>query len=255
MPVYGRFLIDGTPRHAEVENETAYLIDDLFGARRRTGGHSPLAKLQLMAPVAPAKLFSIGLNYLDHVREFESAVPAVPLTWLKATSSIIAHNETVEIVFPDHRTDYEGELAVVIGKRCKGVTESDALDYVLGYTTAQDISDRDVQHSESQWTRAKSFDTYGPLGPYLYTDLDPTNLKIETRVNGETRQSNNTRHMIFSVAHIVSFLSEGITLEAGDCILTGTPEGIGALHDGDTIETRIGEMQPLITPVRHRNTT
>jgi 2-keto-4-pentenoate hydratase/2-oxohepta-3-ene-1,7-dioic acid hydratase in catechol pathway len=140
----------------------------------------------------------------------------------------------------------------VIGRRCKGATEENALDFVLGYTVGQDISDRHVQRSESQWARAKSFDTYAPLGPYIYTGLDPTNLDIETRLNGEVRQASNTGQMIFPVAKLIAFLSEAITLEPGDCIMTGTPEGIGSVTDGDVIETRIGDMEPLVTPVTIR---
>ncbi|HEX8235893.1 MAG TPA: fumarylacetoacetate hydrolase family protein [Abditibacteriaceae bacterium] len=252
MPVYGRFLIEGTPRHAEIQDGKAYLIDDLFGARRRTGGYSPLDKLQILAPVAPAKLFAIGLNYHDHALESGKPVPDVPLMWFKSTHAIIAQHEAVEIAYPEHRTDYEGELTVIIGKRCKGATEENALGYVLGYTNGQDISDRDVQRSESQWARAKSFDTYAPLGPFIYTDLDPTNLTVETRLNGEVRQRGNTSQMIFPVAKLIAFLSEAITLEPGDCIMTGTPEGIGPLRDGDVIETRIGSMEPLLTPVTIR---
>lgn len=252
MPVYGRFLIEGTPRHAEIQDGKAYLIDDLFGARRRTGGYSPLDKLQILAPVAPAKLFAIGLNYHDHAIESGKPVPDVPLMWFKSTNAIIAQGEAVEIAYPEHRTDYEGELTVVIGKRCKGATEENALDFVLGYTNGQDISDRNVQRSESQWARAKSFDTYAPLGPFIYTDLDPADVTIETRLNDEVRQQSNTSQMIFPVAKLIAFLSEAITLEPGDCIMTGTPEGIGALRDGDVIQTRIGSMEPLVTPVTIR---
>lgn len=250
MPVYGRFLIDGTPRHAEIAGDVAYLIDDLFGARRRTGGYSPLARLQIMAPVVPAKLFAIGLNYVDHALESGKAVPDVPLMWFKATSAIIAHGETIEIAYPEHRTDYEGELVIVVGRQCKAVSEADAMNCVLGFTTGQDISDRDVQRSESQWARAKSFDTYAPLGPFIHTDLEASSLSIETRVNGELRQQSDTSKMVFSVSRLIAFLSESITLQPGDCIMTGTPHGIGPLHDGDTLETRIGPMQPLVVSVR-----
>ena len=254
MPVYGRFLIDGAPRHAEIVGDVAYLIDDLFGARRRTGGYSPLARLRVMAPVAPPKLFAIGLNYVDHAAESGKPVPDVPLMWFKATSAIIAHGETIEIAYPDHRTDYEGELVIVIGRACKAVNEADALDYVLGYTIGQDISDRDVQRGESQWARAKSFDTYAPLGPFIHTDLDASNLSIETRLNGEIRQQSETAKMVFSVARLIAFLSESITLQPGDCIMTGTPHGIGPLRDGDTLETRIGAMQPLVVSVANSQT-
>ncbi|HEY0075804.1 MAG TPA: fumarylacetoacetate hydrolase family protein [Abditibacteriaceae bacterium] len=249
MPVYGRFLIDGQPRHAEVEGDTVYFVDDLFNGAARTGESAPLEGLKVLAPVEPKKLFAIGLNYVDHAKESGKPVPDVPLMWFKAPTAVIAHNETVEIAFPEHNTDYEAELTIVIGKKCKGASEENALDYVLGYTIGQDISDRHIQHSESQWARAKSFDTYAPLGPFIHTGLDSTNLPVETRVNGEVRQSSNTNQLVFGVAKLVAFLSEAITLEPGDCIMTGTPFGVGPLKAGDVIETRIGPMGPLVNPV------
>ena len=252
MATYGRFLADGKPQHAEIDGATAYFIDDLFGAAQRTGQSAPVSDLKILAPVAPSKLFAIGLNYVDHAKESGKPLPEVPLMWFKAPSAIIAHGEAVEVMHPNHRTDYEAELTIVIGKRCKGVSEAEALDYIFGYTTGQDISDRDVQNSESQWARAKSFDTYAPLGPFIYTGLDASDLPIQTRLNGEIKQNSTTQQLIFSVAKLVAFLSEGITLEPGDCIMTGTPEGVGPIKAGDTIETRIGTMEPLITPVRGR---
>lgn len=251
MPIYGRFLVDGQPRHGEVNGETVYFVDDLFGEARKTGATAPLGSLQILAPVQPPKLFAIGLNYVDHAKESGKPLPDVPLMWFKATTAVIAHGDSVEIAFPEHRTDYEGELTIVIGQRCKGVQEDSALQYVFGYTIGQDISDRDVQNSESQWARAKSFDTYAPLGPFIHTDLDPSNLPVETRLNGEIRQSSSTNQLVFNVAKLVAFLSEAITLEPGDCILTGTPFGIGPLKHGDVIETRIGPMGPLINPVKN----
>ncbi|HVF10869.1 MAG TPA: fumarylacetoacetate hydrolase family protein [Abditibacteriaceae bacterium] len=253
MPIYGRFLVNGAARHAEIEGDTAYFIDDLFGGARRDGASAPVADLKVLAPVAPSKLLAIGLNYEDHAKESGKPVPDVPLMWLKAPSAIIAHGEAVQVAYPEHQTDYEGELTIVIGRRCKGATVDNALDYVLGYTAGQDISDRTVQFSESQWARAKSFDTYAPLGPYIYTDLDPSNLPIETLLNGEVKQRSNTNQLAFNVAHLVAFLSESITLEPGDCIMTGTPFGVGPIQAGDVIETRIGSMQPLINPVRSLN--
>jgi 2-keto-4-pentenoate hydratase/2-oxohepta-3-ene-1,7-dioic acid hydratase in catechol pathway len=166
---------------------------------------------------------------------------------------VVAHNEAVEVAYPAHRTDYESEMVIVIGKRGKGISEAEAGEYILGYTCGQDISDRDIQWSESQWARAKSFDTYTPLGRYIYTDVDPNNLPIETYVNGEVRQSSNTEQLIFKPHFLVAFLSEAITLEPGDIIMTGTPFGIAPLADGDVIETRIGDMEILINPVKFLN--
>jgi 2-keto-4-pentenoate hydratase/2-oxohepta-3-ene-1,7-dioic acid hydratase in catechol pathway len=188
---------------------------------------------------------------VDHAKESGKPLPDVPLMWFKAPTAVIAHEETVELAFPEHRTDYEAELTVVIGKRCKGVNEDEALNHVFGYTIGQDISDRNVQNSESQWARAKSFDTYAPLGPFIHTGLDPRNLPVETRVNGIVKQNSNTDQLIFGVAKLVAFLSEAITLEPGDCIMTGTPFGVGGLKEGDVIETRIGPMGPLVNPVKN----
>jgi 2-keto-4-pentenoate hydratase/2-oxohepta-3-ene-1,7-dioic acid hydratase in catechol pathway len=253
MPNYGRFEYHGAPRHAEITNDTAYFLDDLFGSRTRTGESAPVADLKVLAPVAPPKVFAVGLNYADHARESNLDVPERPLMWFKAPSSVVAHNEAVEVAYPAHRTDYESEMVIVIGKRGKGISEAEAGKYILGYTCGQDISDRDVQWSESQWARAKSFDTYTPLGKYIYTDVDPNNLPIETYVNGEVRQSSNTEQLIFKPQYLVAFLSEAITLEPGDIIMTGTPFGIAPLADGDVIETRIGDMEILINPVKFLN--
>lgn len=252
MPVYGRLLYDGTPRHAEIDlpNNRAHFLDDFFGTRIKTGEAANLSELKILAPVAPPKLFAIGLNYADHAAESGQAVPKEPLMWFKAPTAVIADGETVVIARPDHRTDYEAELVIVIGKGGKSIKEENAGEHVLGYTNGQDISDRVVQRSESQWARAKSFDTYAPLGPFIYTDIDPDHLPVETRVNGEARQSSNTDQMIFKPHFLVAFLSTHITLQAGDCIMTGTPFGIAPLKDGDIIETRIGEMRPLTNPVR-----
>ena len=257
MPVFGRFEWNGAPRYAEIEGDTAFFIDspfDWMNEKRvlRNGESAPLSGLKVLSPVAVPKLFAIGLNYREHAKESGKDVPDVPLMWFKSTAAIIAQNETIEIAYPENRTDYEAELTVVIGRTCRGVNEENALDYVLGYTNGQDISDRNIQKSESQWARAKSFDTYAPLGPFIHTDLEPQNVSVQTLVNGETRQDGNTSDMIFSVRTLISFLSEGITLQPGDCIMTGTPVGIGPLKEGDVVETRIGGMEPLINPVRNR---
>ncbi|MBV9867549.1 MAG: fumarylacetoacetate hydrolase family protein [Abitibacteriaceae bacterium] len=253
MPVYGRFLINNLSQYAEIEGDTAHFIGNLFESPQRTGQSAPVADLKILSPVAPSKLFAIGLNYVDHAKESGKPVPEVPLMWFKAPSAIIAQGEAVEVAYPEHRTDYEGELTIVIGKRCKGASEANATSYIFGYTIGQDISDRDIQNSESQWARAKSFDTYAPLGPFIYTDIDPADLPVETRLNGEVRQQSSTKQLVFSPAQLIAFLSESITLEPGDCIMTGTPFGVGPVKAGDTIETRIGSMQPLITPVRGRS--
>lgn len=253
MPIYGCFLVEGAPRHALIEGETAHFVEDLFGTATPDGFSAPLENLHILPPVMPRKLFAIGLNYADHAKESGQDVPQEPLMWFKAPSAIIAHRETVEIVYPHHRTDYEAELVIVIGKTAKQVKREDAPNSIFGYTLGQDISDRVVQRGESQWARAKSMDTYAPLGPFIYTDLDTSNLPIQCLINGEIKQNSNTNQMVFSPAQLVEFLSESITLEPGDCIMTGTPFGIGPLANGDEIETRIGEMKPLINFVKVRS--
>ncbi len=249
MPIYGQFQHNGAPAHAEIEGETAFFIDNLFSDPRRTGESMPIANAEMLPPVFPSKLIAIGLNYADHAAEHGNEVPPQPLMWLKAPSSLLSHGGTIEIAFPDHRTDHEGELAVVIGKRGKKIAEADALAHVLGYTPAQDVSDRVIQRGESQWARAKSLDTYTPLGPYIYTEADSANLSVQCLVNGEVRQDGHTRDLMFSIPRIIAFVSQAITLEAGDVILTGTPAGVSALQDGDRVETRIGEFEPLVNSV------
>lgn len=261
MPIYGRFQTEGQPRFAEIElaapsqfeGATAHFLSgDLFANPTRSGESARVEDLEILPPLAPSKLFAIGLNYADHAREHGNVVPPLPLMWFKAPSSLLAHGKALEVAFPDHRTDFEAELALVIGKRCKSVSEDEALGYIWGITNAQDISDRTIQRSESQWARAKSLDTYTPLGPFISTDFDLSQLRVQTLLNGALRQNGNTRDLMFSPARIISFLSEAITLEAGDVILTGTPEGVGALSDGDELETRVGDLVPLRNPVRFR---
>lgn len=255
MSIYGRFLYNGAPREAKIETssgeEIAHFIENIFENPTPTGESARVADLTILPPVAPSKLFAIGLNYAAHAAEHGNAVPKEPLMWFKAPSALLAHGGEIEIAFPDHKTDFEAELALIIGKRGKAIAESEAHEYIFGVTCAQDISDRVIQRGESQWARAKSFDTYAPLGPYIYQGLDLENLTIETILNGETRQSGHTNQMIFSPAHLVSFVSQHITLEAGDVILTGTPEGVGALKGGDHLETRISGMKSLVNVIRN----
>ena len=254
MSVYGQFIWKGAARHARIEGlggeEIAHFIENLWDNPAPTGESAPVAQLTILPPVAPKKLFAIGLNYAKHAAEHGNEVPKEPLMWFKAPSALLAHGAMIELAFPGHRTDYEAELALIIGKTGKAIAESDAHDHIFGVTCAQDISDRVIQRGESQWARAKSFDTYAPLGPYIYRDLDLGNLTIQTVLNGETKQDGHTRDMIFSPARIVSFVSQHITLEVGDVILTGTPEGIGALKSGDRLETRISGLKSLVNGVK-----
>jgi 2-keto-4-pentenoate hydratase/2-oxohepta-3-ene-1,7-dioic acid hydratase in catechol pathway len=204
-----------------------------------------LANLQIALPVAPSKLIAVGLNYADHIAEMKRTSLSAPLIWFKAPSSLLLHNGVIEIAFPEHQTDFEAELALVIGKTAKNVSAERALDFVLGYTIALDISDRDLQKSEKQFGRCKSFDTYTPIGPFVYADADVTDVSLELWQNGELRQSTRTSRMIYSVAQLVSFASQSLTLLPGDVILSGTPAGVGPIRAGDQLEAAIDNWPRL----------
>jgi 2-keto-4-pentenoate hydratase/2-oxohepta-3-ene-1,7-dioic acid hydratase in catechol pathway len=187
----------------------------------------------------------VGLNYADHIAEMKRTPLGTPLIWFKAPTSLLPHEGTIEIAFPEHKTDFEVELAIVIGAPTKNVALEQALDHVFGYTIGEDISDRDLQSSEKQFARAKSFDTYSPIGPFVYTGVDVGDLAITLRQNGEVRQQARTSQMIYPVAEIVWFASQGLTLLPGDVIMSGTPSGVGPIKEGDELEARIGEWPPL----------
>src|SRR5213595_216862 len=218
-----------------------------------TGEVWKLASLQIDLPVAPSKLIAVGLNYADHIAEMKRTELGTPLVWFKAPSSLLPHNGAIEIAFPEHQTDFEAELAVVIGKTAKNLAVERALDFVFGYTIGLDISDRDLQKSEKQFGRCKSFDTYTPIGPFVYADVDVHDLPLELRQNGDMRQKARTSQMIYSVAEIVSFASQSLTLLPGDVILTGTPSGVGPIRAGDKLEARIGDWSTLRNPVINAN--
>ena len=210
-----------------------------------TGQVMPLANVSVDVPVAPSKLIAVGLNYSDHIAEMKRTPLGTPLIWFKAPSSLLPHGGTIEIAFPEHRTDFEVELAIVIGARTRNASVQDAPNRVFGYTVGLDISDRDLQKHEKQFGRCKSFDTYTPIGPFVYCDVDVSDLLIELHQNGAARQRARTSQMIYSVAQIVSFASESMTLNSGDVILTGTPSGVGSIHAGDQLEAQIDDWPPL----------
>ena len=210
-----------------------------------TGEVVKLANVDVDLPVAPSKLIAVGLNYADHIAEMKRTPLGTPLIWLKAPSSLLRHEGTIEIAFPEHQTDFEVELAIVIGAQAKNVSVDGALDFVFGYTIGLDISDRDLQKSEKQFARCKSFDTYTPVGPFVYQDVDLADVSIELKQNGQRRQKARTGQMIYSPAQIVSFASAGMTLLPGDLILTGTPSGVGPIREGDQLEARIADWPVL----------
>jgi 2-keto-4-pentenoate hydratase/2-oxohepta-3-ene-1,7-dioic acid hydratase in catechol pathway len=251
MAAIGRFQKGDDLFYAKlVDGELFRLQGDVFGAASFEKTPTPRKGLRTLVPVAPSKVIAVGLNYADHAREQNKPLPKEPLIWIKATTSLLPDGGKIEIPHPTHRTDFEAELAIIIGRKIRNVTAASAARYVLGYTAAQDISDRTIQNSESQWCRAKSFDTFTPLGPYLETKLDPNDVTIQLFQNGQLRQNSHTRQMIFSCADIVSFVSAQMTLLPGDVILTGTPAGVGPIRTGDRLEVRISGLAPLINTVR-----
>ena len=206
-----------------------------------------LSDVKLLPPCLPTKIVAVGLNYKAHAQEFKQPVlPKEPLLFLKPSTAVIGPEDT--IIVPkgsDGRVDYECELAVVIGKTAKNVPESDAKNFIFGYTCANDVTERVYQKEDGQWTRAKGFDTFAPLGPMIVTDIEPDDLKIETYVNGQLKQSSNTNSMIFGVPKLVSFISQVMTLLPGDVIFTGTPGGIGRIKPGDEVEVKIEKIGTL----------
>lgn len=210
-----------------------------------------LSDVRLLAPVAPSKIVCVGRNYREHAAELGNAMPEEPLLFMKPPSALAASGDFIELPPSSQRVEHEGELAVVIGRRARRLGEADdALSYVLGYTCLNDVTARDLQRKDVQFTRAKSFDTFCPVGPHVATGLDPLDLKVETRVNGETRQSGRTAQMAFPVAHLVRYISHCMTLEPGDLIATGTPAGVGPLTDGDAVEVEVEGVGVLSNPVR-----
>lgn len=215
------------------------------------GQSIPLAAVRLLAPASPSKIVCVGRNYRDHAAELGNAMPDEPLLFLKPPSSIIAHEESIELPPVSSRVEHEGELGVVIGRRARRLGAHDApLDYVLGYTCVNDVTARDIQRKDVQFTRGKSFDTFCPFGPFVVSDLDPTNLRVETRVNDEVRQDGRTSAMAFPVEMLIRYVSNVMTLEPGDLIATGTPAGVGPLLEGDVVEVEIESVGVLRNQVR-----
>ncbi|MBW6469815.1 MAG: fumarylacetoacetate hydrolase family protein [Methanosarcinaceae archaeon] len=200
-----------------------------------------LSELEVLTPTNPSKIICAGLNYHDHAREFNMQIPDEPLIFMKPPSAAIGHGG--KIIYPkaSQQVDYEAELAVVIGKRCRNITADRAYDVIAGYTCFNDVTARDFQRKDGQWTRAKCFDTFAPFGPYIVSseEFNPENAPIKSRVNGELRQDSNTSNLIFDIPTLIEFISAIMTLELGDIIATGTPAGVGELHRGDVVEVEI----------------
>lgn len=239
----------GVPRHVVVEAGGGRLVEgDLFGAWT-PGAAIDLVAHPRLAPLAPGKVIGIGRNYRDHAAERAKPVPTFPLVFLKATSAVIGPGAPIVLPPAIGRVDYESELAVVIGRRATRVTRADAWHHVFGATCVNDVTARGLQDSGAQFSHAKGYDSFAPLGPAIVTGLDLAALDVEGVVNGETRQSSNTRELIFPIDELIAFVSAIMTLEPGDVIMTGTPAGVGPLAAGDTVTVRIPGIGELCNPV------
>lgn len=203
------------------------------------GSAYSLDEVKLLAPCSPSKIVALGLNYRRHAEETKMDLPSVPLIFLKPATAVIGPGDEIVLPRGSGRVDYEGELGVVIGRKAKDVPGDRVKDYILGYTCVNDVTERHIQKADGQWTRAKGYDTFAPIGPWIETNVDPNDLKLETRLNGEIRQSSRTSDLIFGVAAVVSFISNVMTLLPGDVIATGTPSGIGRMNPGDVVEVSI----------------
>ena len=251
MAAIGRFQKGDDIFHAKVVDGELYrLKGDVFGSPSYARKPMPRKGVKTLTPVLPSKIIAVGLNYADHARESGKPLPTEPLFWLKAPTSLIPDGAKIEVPFPNHRTDFEAEMVIVIGRRGRNGTPAAAARYIFGYTAAEDVSDRTIQNAESQWARCKSFDTFTPLGPYVETKIDPHDLTIQLFQNGQLRQNSNTSQLIFNVYELVSFISTNMTLLPGDIILTGTPSGVGPIASGDRLEVRIQGLSPLVNTVK-----
>ena len=240
---YVMFMADDEEiRSGIISGETIEETENIFdneGEIIKTGNTFELRSVILLCPTYPTKALCVGLNYKDHIEEMKLVTPTSPVIFMKPSTAAL--DPEGEIIRPEmsSRVDYEAELAVVIKKECRNVSEAEAKDYILGHTCANDVTARDLQDKNGQWTVCKGFDTFMPLGPYISDEVDPTNLKIESRLNGKVMQKSNTKNLLFTCDYLVSYLSKVMTLLPGDVILTGTPSGIHGMEAGDVIEIEI----------------
>ena len=252
MTTFARFEIDGAVLHGIVEG---HAIKEISGSPlndySETGNFHNLQDVKLLPPVSPRKIVAIGLNYRSHLGDKPG--PAAPEPFLKSSTTVVGQGDNIVIpkvaIEEGVKIQPEAELALVIGKDCKGATQENALDYVFAYTCGNDVSARDWQANDLQWARAKSSDTFGPIGPWMTTDLDPTNIQVICRVNGEEKQNQNTSDLLHPVTRIIEYVSSVITLQVGDVIMTGTPGTPGDIHPGDVVEVELSGVGVLTNPV------
>lgn len=231
------------------EEQVCQLEGDPFGEFQRTDHRYPWREVKLLAPCQPSKVVAVGLNYRDHAQESGMQVPDEPVLFMKPATAVIGPEDPIIIPRGSTHVDYEAEFAIVIKSKIRNVSEQDALSNILGYTCCNDVSERTFQKKDGQWTRAKSFDTFCPLGPVIASDIDPHNLSIALYLNGERKQYSNTNQLVFGAEALVSFVSGVMTLLPGDVITTGTPAGVGPIKPGDVVEVEVEGIGVLRNPV------
>ncbi|WP_321429009.1 fumarylacetoacetate hydrolase family protein [uncultured Methanolobus sp.] len=242
--MFGRFRYNNNTFYGEVHDGKVASVEGSFM-------ECELSDLEILPPSTPSKVVCVGLNYHDHAKELGLSVPDEPILFIKPPSSVIGQHGKIMCPKTSKRVDYEAELAIVIGKRCKNITYGRAYDVIAGFTCFNDVTARDLQQKDGQWTRSKSFDTFAPVGPFVVPveDFNPEDASIVTRVNGEVMQDSNISNLIFDIPYLLEFISGIMTLEVGDIIATGTPPGVGELHPGDVVEVEIEGIGTLVNEV------
>jgi 2-keto-4-pentenoate hydratase/2-oxohepta-3-ene-1,7-dioic acid hydratase in catechol pathway len=237
------------------ENKVGPILGDIFHDYRRMEASLELDQITLLKPVIPTKIICVGRNYIDHAREEGVEVPEIPLLFLKPPSAVIYSGESIILPPQSQQVEHEAELAVVIGKKARWIRSEQAQEYIFGYTIANDVTARDLQRRDGQWTRGKGFDTFCPIGPWIETEFDSSDAVISCKVNQELRQMASTREMVFTINQLIAFITSVMTMEPGDLILTGTPAGIGVLQHGDKVEVTIEGIGSIQNPVKSGSMT
>lgn len=248
-----RFSLNGEPKFGIVDGPELVVLNGhpLVAGYDTTGERVPIKEVKLLAPSIPSKVVCVGLNYADHVAEITGAAAAAePTLFLKPSSSIVGPGDAILLPVQSEKVDLEVELTIVMGQIAKNVSEKDALNYVWGFTIANDVTARDLQFSDQQWARSKSFDSFCPIGPWIETEFVPDGQELSSRINGETKQASTIDHMLHNVPKLISYISHNMTLLPGDVILTGTPAGITQIVSGDIVECEIEGIGTLVNPVR-----
>ncbi len=233
-----------------LEDKVGEIQGDIFGEYRRREAKTPISEVKLAAPCTPSKILCVGRNYVEHARELGNETPKVPLIFMKPPSSIIASGEYIILPPQSSQVEHEAELVVVVSKRGRSITPEAAKEYIFGYTIGNDVTARDLQKTDGQWTRAKGFDTFCSFGPWIDTEFDASDAVVTCRVNGQMRQMASTRDMVFNVSTLIAYISSVMTLEAGDIIFTGTPAGVGVLKNGDVVDVEIEGLGKLSNRVK-----